>query len=175
MIFKLFFPLFLLTNTLFAQVLASPQEVMQSYFGTNSSIEKKNILLSAQETQEIQKRAQVKLESKIFRAYSAKVDGKLVGYGILVSKKIRSKNGVVLYIISHQQKALKAIEVIAFNEPLEYLPQNDWKKQFQDKPTTQPLHLSQEIHTITGATLSARTITDGSRIAFALYNSLLAE
>lgn len=158
----------------FAQVLSSPIDVMQAYFGTTSSIEKKNILLSTKEAQEIQTKAKVKLQSKIFRTYSAKVDGKLVGYGIMVSKMIRSKNGVVLYIISSKDDTLKAIEVIAFNEPLEYLPSPQWKAQFEEKKTDTHLHLSQEIHTITGATLSARAITDGSRLAFALYNTLLA-
>ena len=35
------------------------------------------------------------------------------------------------------------------------------------------LRLSKEIPTITGATLSARSVTDGSRVAFAIYNEIL--
>jgi len=64
---------------------------------------------------------------------------------------------------------------VAFNEPLEYMPSKEWKSQFQNIETTKMLRISKEIPTITGATLSAVSITDGSRVAFALYNEILKE
>lgn len=165
---------FIFTLSLSAQVLISPLDAMKNSYGESSTIEKKNILLSKAQASRIQKSSMTKLNSKIFRVFKATKDSKLLGYGILVNKKVRSKNVVVLYFIS-KDSILKSIEVIAFNEPLEYLPSDKWNSQFENIPTEKMLRVSKEIPTITGATLSARSITDGSRVAFAFFNEVLKD
>jgi len=165
--------LLLLGTILQAQILISPIDAMKESFGAEATIAKKNILLSNAKAKEVQKSAKLKLDTKIYRVFSAKKEEILLGYGILVSQKVRSKNAVVLYIIENEK--LKNIEVIAFNEPLEYVPSKTWNEQFNNTPTSKYLELNRDIPTITGATLSARGITDGSRVAFALYNTLLKD
>ncbi len=157
--------------TLQAQILISPIDSMKENFGADTVISKKNILLSSAKAKVIQKNAQLKLDTKIYRIFSAKKDDKLLGYGILINRKVRSKNTVVLYVIENDN--LTNMDIIAFNEPLEYIPSNTWKEQFKNIPTTDYLQLNRDIPTITGATLSARSITDGSRLAFSIYNTLL--
>ena len=158
--------------SLSAKVLISPIDTMKATYGKDTTITKKNILLSKAKAKIIQQSAQVKLTSKIFRIFKAKKEDEVLGYGILVNKKVRSKNAVVLYLIS-KDSVLKSIEVIAFNEPLEYIPSKSWNAQFENITTDTMLRSSKEIPTITGATLSAQSITNGSRIAFALYNEML--
>ena len=155
-----------------AKILITPQESMQMVFGDDVEIKKKNVLLKNDQAQKIQKNARVKLPSKVVRIYSALKDSKTLGYGILINKKVRSKNAVVLYHIS-KDDTLLSMEVISFNEPLEYLPTESWAKQFENKKTDNMLIVSKNIPTISSATLSANAITDGSRIAFAVYNELL--
>jgi len=153
-----------------ATVLISPIEAMKEHFAPHAMISKKNILLSKKNFTLIQKSAKVKLDTKIYRVYTAKLDKKIVGFGILINRKVRSKNAVVLYLIS--KNILKSIEIIAFNEPKEYIPTKNWNAQFQNIKTDKMLKLSRDIPSISGATLSAKSITDASRIAFALYNQL---
>lgn len=155
-----------------AKVLISPIDAMKYTYGEDSEISKKNILLSSEQAATISKEAKVTLDTKIFRVFKAVTDNKALGYGILINKKVRSKNAVVLYFITNKS-ILKGIEIVAFNEPLEYMPSKEWKLQFQNIPTTKMLRTSKEIPTITGATLSARSVTDGSRVAFAFYNEIL--
>lgn len=155
-----------------AKVLISPIEAMQYSYGADATITKKNILLSKKQTKIIEQSARVKLESKIFRIFKAMKNDVLLGYGVLVNKKVRSKNAVVIYFIDNQS-ILKGIEIVAFNEPPEYIPSKKWNSQFENISTSKNLRVSKEIPTITGATLSARSITDASRIAFALYNEVL--
>jgi hypothetical protein len=157
-----------------ATILISPIDAMQYAYGEKSKISKKNILLTQEQADRITQAAKIKLDTKIFRIFKATVEGKTLGYGVLVNKKVRSKNAVVLYIIT-KEGIQKAIEIIAFNEPPEYLPSKEWSSQFENIPTTKMLRLSKEIPTITGATLSARSVTDGSRLAFAFYNEMLKE
>lgn len=159
--------IFLLT-TMNAKVLVMVDTAMGSSFSSDINIVKKNILLNKNEAKNLQKIAQHKRKSKIFKVYLAKKDSEVVGYGVLISQKVRSKNAVVLYSIS-KDGILKNIEIIAFNEPLEYLPSQKWKEQFKNKRTEDQLEVGTDIATISGATLSASAITNSSRVALALY------
>ncbi|QOP43738.1 FMN-binding protein [Sulfurimonas sediminis] len=160
----------LLTQQLSAQLLVSPIDAMKENFDRNATITKKNILLTHDKFKTIQKNAGVKLTTKIYRVYIAKKNGKILGYGVLVNRKVRSKNAVTLYFF--KDSVLQGIEVIAFNETLEYLPPKRWTQQFENRKTDKVLKLNREITNISGATMSAKSLTDGSRIAFAIYNML---
>ncbi|HIC11884.1 MAG TPA: FMN-binding protein [Sulfurimonas sp.] len=168
-IFTLF--LFLSFSTLQAQMLISPIDAMKEAYDLNATITKKNFLLSNTKYKNIQKNAKTKLDTKIYRIFTAKKDDKILGYGVLVSRKVRSKNGVVLYFIKNNN--LLGIEVIAFNEALEYLTTDRWNSQFEDINTAKMLRLNRDIPSITGATMSARSVVESSRIAFAVYNELV--
>jgi len=164
--------LFLLLSTeLFSKVLISPIDAMKANYGLNSTVTKKNILLSNTKFKNIQKNAKTKLDTKIYRIFTAKKDDVVLGHGILVSRKVRSKNGVVLYLIKDAQ--LQGIEIIAFNEAMEYITSSTWNKQLSNTPTDKMLKLNRDIPSITGATMSARSVVEGSRIAFAVYNELV--
>ncbi len=162
----------LITIPISANVLISPIDAMKQSFGTHATVVKKNILINNEQAKTIQTNAKVKLSSKIFRTFKATKDGKTLGYGVLINNKVRSKNAVVLYLIS-KESTLLSIEIIAFNEPMEYIPSKKWISQFENIPTDKQLNVGREIPTITGATLSARSITDSSRLAFAFYNEML--
>ena len=164
--------LLILALPLSAKILTSPIDAMKYSYGSNTKVVKKNIMLSKKQAKTIQESAKVKLKSKIFRTFKATKNGKILGYGVLISRKVRSKNAVVLYLIS-KNSLLKGIEIIAFNEPHEYIPSKKWISQFKNISTDKKLRVGREIPTITGATLSARSITDGSRLAFSIYNELL--
>jgi hypothetical protein len=168
----LLYLLIFLALPLSAKMLISPVDAMGQNYGTKSKISEESIILTAAEAKKIQEASQAKLDSNIFKFFKAEQNGKIIGYGVLINRKIRSKNGVVLYLIS-SDSILKSIEVIAFNEPMEYVPSKKWMSQFENVNTQTPLNLSKDIPTITGATLSAKSFVDGSKIAFAFYNEML--
>ena len=159
--------------TLQAQLLVSPIDAMGEQYGATANITKKNILLSNAKYTNIQKNAKTKLTTKIYRIFTAKKENKILGYGILINRKVRSKNAVVLYFIHNA--TLQDIEIIAFNEPMEYLPTKRWNGQFTHINTDTLLQLNRDIPSISGATMSARSVVEGSRIAFAVYNELLGK
>ncbi len=164
--------IFLATLSLNAKMLISPIDVMKQNFGNDIEVSKKNILLKKSQIQIIQKNSKTKLKTKIYRIFKATKNNKVLGYGILVKRKVRTKTAVILYAIS-TDSILKSIEIIAFNEPAEYIPSTTWMKQFDKIPTSKMLRVSKDIPTITGATMSARSIVDGSRVAFAIYKEIL--
>ena len=169
---KYIYLVLLLILPLNAKMITSPIDAMILSFGEKTKVTKKNIMLTSAQAKAVSKDAKAKLKSKIFRVFTATKNEKIVGYGVLVSKKVRSKNAVILYIIS-KDSIIKSIEIIAFNEPTEYIPSKTWIAQFDNVSADKRFVVGKDIPTITGATMSARSIVDGSRIALAIYNEIL--
>jgi len=162
------FLLLLFTLSLHAQLLISPFDAMKLHFGDDSKIDKKTLLLTAAETKAITELAKVKLTTKIYKTFRASKDGKLLGFGILVLHKVRSKDTAVLSIIAPDGR-LKTIETIAFNEPMEYLPSKSWIEVLHNQKLNDSLTLGKDIPSITAATMSARAATNAARIALSIY------
>jgi electron transport complex protein RnfG len=157
-----------------AAVLISPIDAMRHTFGEQSAVTKKNTLLNKKQAAAVSKRAKLKLETKIYRIYTASVGDKAVGYGVLITRKVRQKDAAVLYMITPAGK-ISAIEIIAFNEPPEYMPQSAYLEQFKGKDGGDVLRVGKDIPTISGATLSARNVTDGSRLALAVFATAIGQ
>lgn len=158
--------LLLIAISSFAQVLGDPVALTQRTFGSQS-VETQNIILNDAQVAQLSKISMQKMDSKLYRVYLAKKSDKTVGYGVLINKKVRTKTAIALYLISTEGK-IKSIEIVAFNEAIEYLPTATWLNVFDNKSSANTLKLNQDIPTTTGATLSARAITDGARAALAL-------
>lgn len=154
--------------TISAQVLGDPVALTQRTFGSKS-VDQQNIILSEAQVQQLSKASQQTIETKLYRLYIAKNEAKTLGYGVLLNKKVRTKTAISLYLIGIDGK-IKSIEIVAFNEPIEYLPAKTWLDGFDNKSGSNTLRLNQDIPTVSGATLSARAITDGSRIALSLID-----
>lgn len=165
---KILLSLFTVPLLSFAQVLGDPVALTQRMF-TSKSVEQHSIILSEAQLQQLSKGSQQSIDTKLYRLYIAKNDTKTLGYGVLVNKKVRTKTAISLYLIGTDGK-IKSIEIVAFNEPIEYLPTKTWLEGFDSKSSANTLRLNQDIPTVSGATLSARAITDGSRIALTLID-----
>jgi Na+-translocating ferredoxin:NAD+ oxidoreductase RnfG subunit len=146
--------------------LGDPVALTQRTFNAKS-VDTRNIILNDTQVAELSKLSMQKINTKLHRIYLAKNGEKTVGYGVLMNQKVRTKSAIALYLITLDNK-IKSIEVVAFNEPLEYLPSATWLNVFDNKSIANTLKLNQDIPTTTGATLSARAITDGAREALAL-------
>lgn len=163
-----YFLLLLFTITLHAQLLISPYDAMKLHFSQEANIEKKTILLTKDEAKAISKLAHSKLKTKLYKTFRANKDGKFLGYGILVLHKVRSKDTAVLSIIT-PDGILKTIEIIAFNEPIEYLPSKSWITVLHNQKLTPNLTLGKDVPSITAATMSARAATMSARIALSIF------
>lgn len=163
---KIFITLFI-TLSLFAKGSISIEEVLKENFNPSITVEKKSLILTKDEAKIIQQEAKVKLDSKIVRVYLAKEEGKILGYGVLLKKRIRTKNAAVLYMIDNDKK-IKAIEILSFSEPREYKPNKAWQTVFTGKSTDDMLIAGKDIPTISGATMSADALSKAARLALAI-------
>lgn len=172
---KLFLILLLgifLSQSSFAKTNASIESVVKSSFSSVSSVDAQQLVLTKAQYESIKKRAKAAVRTKVYRYYDIKSGSKIIGYGVLITRKIRTKKATVLYAFDLSGK-LKFSEIMAFAEPPEFIPNKQWMSQFVNKTSSAKLTMGKDIPTISGSTLSARTISDGARIARAIYEVIL--
>ncbi len=172
---KIFFALLLgtlLSESSVAGSKASVDEVIKSSFTGVSTIEPKQIILTKKQFSQVQSRAKAAVRTKIYRYYDIKSKTQSLGYAVLISRKVRAKKATVLYAFDNSG-SLKFTEIMAFGEPPEYIPSKTWMSQLQNQDKSVTLTVGKDIPTISGATLSARSITEGARVARAIYEIVL--
>ena len=172
---QLFLILFLgiaLSQSSMAKTNASIEKAVKSSFSNVSSVESKNLILSKAQHSKIQAMAKAPVRTKVYRYYNIKSGSKTLGYGVLMTRKMRTKKATVLYAFEMNGK-LKFTEIMAFGEPPEFKPNKQWMAQFQNTNASAKLTMGKDIPTISGSTLSARGISDGARIARAIFQTLL--
>ncbi len=157
-----------------AQVFKTQQQALQEAFPDSDSIERKTLFLTDEQVNQIQRLAKTKLESKIVTYY---VEGKadsITGYAFFESNIVRTKPETFIVVLDKKAR-LKFVEVLAFYEPLDYLPTSNWFALFTDKILSDKLWPKRDIHNITGATLSVQAITQGVRKMLAIYEVAIAK
>ena len=161
----------LLLSAVHAKLLISPFDALHATYGKEVKIEKKNILLTLDKAEVVYKNAGMPKGKKIFRTFKVKKDNTIIAYAILISRVVRSKDAAILYMIS-PKGVIENVEVIAFNEPPEFTPSKQYVSQFKGKTDQDTLRVGKDIPTVTGATMGARNVTDGARLALSVFNML---
>ncbi len=162
----------LITSGSFAQSRVSVKEVIRSSFDNVTDVKAKAIILSSTEFKKVQNHAKTAIRTKVYRYYNILSKGNRVGIGVLITRKIRTKKATVLYAFDMNNN-LRFTEIMAFGEPPEFIPNSTWMGQFQNKKSSKKFMIGKDIPTISGSTLSARSITQGARIARAIYEIVL--
>ena len=162
----------LLSQGSVAKTKPSVDDVIKSSFTGVNTIDPKQIILTKKQFSQVQSSAKAAVRTKIYRYYDIKSKTKRLGYAVLISRKVRAKKATVLYAFDNCG-TLKFTEIMAFGEPPEYIPSKTWMSQLQNKNISMKLTVGKDIPTISGSTLSARSITEGARVARAIYEMVL--
>ena len=148
-----------------------PEKALSEIY-PNSQVEVKNIILTPEQQSAIEKLSGVKLNTRLVSWYIVKRGGTLIAYAYVDTHIVRTHPEVVLYTITPEGK-IDVIEVLAFNEPLEYMPEERWLKLFAGKQLNKdPIRLKRDIPNMTGAALTARAIADNTRKVLAMWQVL---
>lgn len=172
MIRSIFLFIAVLSLNIFAFESKRPEEAMK-YIYPSANIEVKNLVISKDMMEKLEKNFSIKLNSRMVTFYIAKKDGKVVGYGYVDIHTVRTKPEAVLYTIIPDGK-IEVVEVLAFHEPLEYLPDERWFKQFSKKDESN-LKFKKDIQNVTGATLTSRAITENAKKVLLLWKIFFGE
>lgn len=154
-----------------ASVYMTKDEALREAFG-NAAVERKSFILDDSQVGAIQKRANAKLKSKIVAAYVATAGDSLVGVAFFDTRIVRTMPGVFMVVIA-PDLTVREVEILAFHEPTDYAPPQRWLGQLQNRPLEDGLWPKRDIRNISGATLTARVITESARLSLAMCEVLL--
>jgi hypothetical protein len=152
------------------KVLLSTDEALALAF-PEATMTRRVHALTAKAQQAIAERAGVPCERATVFAYEARRGDELLGVAYFDNHRVRSLNEVLMVAVDKDHKVHR-VEVLAFGEPIDYLPRDVFYAQFVGRPLDAELSLKRAIRTVTGATLSVQAATDAVRRVLATHQEL---
>ena len=155
-----------------AKVFYSRSHALQIAFPDAERIEDQTYVLSDAQVERIVAISQSPLDSKLVKIYTGYRGDRPLGYAVIDIHNVRTMPEAFMVVLT-PEGSVRSVRVLAFHEPLDYLPNHRWYAQFDEKSLESPLRLGGDIHAVVGATLSARATTRGVRRALAFYRVLV--
>lgn len=145
-----------------------PEEVLREIY-PDSKIEIRNIVITDLQAEEVKKLSGVKIENKLITFYLVKVNSKIEAYAYVDVHIVRTHPEVVLYVLNGRGE-IELIQILSFKEPPEYMADDNWLRYLRGKTIGKDLlRLRRDVPNMTGATLTAKAITDNARKVIALW------
>ena len=153
----------------FSKVYMTRDEALKMAFPDADEIVKKNIFLNSDQVREIESRAKTKLESKLYVFYEGKKGKETLGYAVIDTHRLRTMTETVIIVIN-PDGTHRMTEILAFFEPPDYKPEDNWVGLFDGKALNDSLWMGRDIPNITGATITAHALMISIRRVLAVFN-----
>ena len=151
-----------------------PEEVLSEIY-PNSKIEIKNIAISDSQAEKVKELSGIKIENRLVTFYLVKVNSKIKAYAYVDIHIVRTHPEVVLYVLNERGE-IELIQILSFKEPPEYMADDNWLRYLKGKTIGKDLlRLRRDVPNMTGATLTAKAITDNARKIIALWKVIFEE
>jgi hypothetical protein len=153
------------------RVLLTREAALAQAFGARARIETRTTYLTPGQVSRVQQAAGAQLASARVTAYRGLVGDSLVGTAYVDTHPVRSQMETVLIVVT-PEGSVSAVEVLAFNEPDDYLPPPRWLGQFDGRALSRDLKPGLAVPSLSGATLTARAVASAVRRTLALHTTL---
>ncbi len=154
-----------------AVYMSQPQALAEAFPGAR--IERRAVALSAVQAQAVEARARARLSSRLVAAYLAWRGDTLVGTAFFDARIVRTMPGVFMIVVA-PDSTVGRVDVLAFHEPPDYRPPARWLGLTARRRLDERLWPGRDLRNLSGATLSARAVTESVRTALALYEVVVA-
>ncbi|ACL65721.1 FMN-binding domain protein [Anaeromyxobacter dehalogenans 2CP-1] len=141
---------------------AKDEAVVRSAFPGTERVEIRDVLLTDDMVQRIERLARARVKERLVTFYTARRGGEVLGHAVIHSHVVRTKRETLLLAFEPDGR-IRKVTVLAFLEPQEYRPPERWLRQLEGKGPADRLAVGDDLAPITGATLSARGIAEQSR------------
>ena len=155
-----------------AEVFHSRESALRLAFPGADRVEERNLFLSAEDAADAGRRAGSPLASRLVTVYVGWKQSAIMGHAFIDTHPVRTLPETVMIVISKDGR-VGAVHLLAFHEPPEYGPTPAWLRQFDRRALDSGLSLRGDIAGITGATLTANSITAAVRRTLATYQTEL--
>jgi transcriptional regulator of nitric oxide reductase len=156
-----------------AKVFYTRQQALEMAFPDADRIDKKVHILSGEQIARIQIEARAKVESKLVTLYTAWKGDEVLGYANIDVHTVRTHPSALL-VVWTPDGTVRTVRILAFHEPLDYLPADKWYEQFDGKTRADRLKVGDDVHGVVNATLSTQVASDSVRRALAYHAVLIA-
>jgi len=155
-----------------AKVFASQEQALAEAFPEASRIDRRTVILRKNDAAEIAAITHAEVQAKIVVLHTAYQADELIGYAHIDVHNVRTKPEALMIVLT-PTGTVRSVRMLAFHEPLDYLPTDRWFAQFVGKSKRDGLRVGRDIHGVVGATLSAHAAVDGVRRMLAYWEVLL--
>jgi Na+-translocating ferredoxin:NAD+ oxidoreductase RnfG subunit len=156
------------------EVYHSRESALRLAFPRADDVVKRQIFLDAEQKADVERRARVELPSRLITVYVGLREQRIVGYAFIETHQVRSLPETLLIVIDPDGRA-RGVHLLAFHEPPEYAPTGQWLAQFEGRRLGDRLSLRGDVDGITGATLTANSITASVRRMLAVFEVAVGE
>ena len=154
-----------------AVYLTQPQALAQAFPGAR--IERRAYTLTEAQARTVESRARARLSSRLVVAYAAWRGDTLAGTAFFDTRIVRTMPAVLMAVVA-PDSTVAGVDVLAFHEPPDYRPPVRWFGLYDGRRLDGRLWPGRDIRNLSGATLSARAVTESVRLALALYEVVAA-
>jgi len=166
-----------LAAVLIAAAIASPArarvemtqvEALKLAFPPPQEVERRTLYLDDKAATDVKAAAGVAIEVRVVPYYIGRAAGQVTGYAYFDTHLVRTLPETVMIRIT-PAGTIAAIDIVAFDEPSDYRVTGRWLEQFRGRGPDDAVGLPGTIRSLSGATLSARAVTDAARRVLALH------
>jgi hypothetical protein len=155
-----------------AGVLLSQEAALKVAF-PDAEVEAHTVVLTEAQVSAVQTASGAHLDSKLFRYFTARRAGAVIGYGVIDTHVVRTLPEAFLAVLSPEGR-IERVLLLAFHEPPEYQAPERWLAQFQGRDAaSEGWRIGRDLHGLTGATLTAHAVADAVRKILALHAAVI--
>ena len=156
-----------------AKVFHTRQQAVALAFPDADRVEKDTHILSAAQTEAIERIGRAEVEKKLVTIFTAWRGGEIQGYAHVDIHTVRTHPAALMIVLTPDGQ-VRSVRILAFHEPLDYQPSEKWYGQFLGKSRQDSLRVGGDVHGVVNATLSARAAAQSVRRALAYHAVLIA-
>ncbi|MEK7486049.1 MAG: FAD:protein FMN transferase [Planctomycetota bacterium] len=136
-------------------------EALKLAFPDATEIEKKKVILTTPQKEEIQSRLRNSQAGRLYTYYVGKKDNQTLGYAVI--DEVLGKHLPITYMVAiDPSQKIQRVEILVYREDYGWeIRQQKFRGQFYGKGTEADFRLNTDIRNIAGATISCRNLTDG--------------
>jgi hypothetical protein len=157
-----------------ARLLLSREEALTRVFGDSAQSEARTLYLRGSTLDSLAAKARAPMDRARVTYYEISAADTLAGIAFVDRHVVRTATELVL-ICLNPDGAVRAVEILAWNEPEDYLPSRRWLETADGLRQPEGVRPGDDVPRIAGATLSGRAITAAIRRALVLAEFILRE
>lgn len=157
----IFAPILLSLPGIAQTIYLKPDQALKIIFQDSREIVSEKKTLTPEQQRNLEGRLGTKLAKTEWNFYIARSNGRIDGYAVIDSEVGKTEPITFLTAITPEGR-VKEVEILVYREPIgSEVHEKRFLRQYRGKKKSDPIRVGQDIANISGATLSARAVTNG--------------